>query len=57
MDEQVDRLVAGLDPRRYPTLTRLPSFERAMWLDDAQFRLGLGLLIDGIRREFGTHGG
>jgi len=54
VEEAIDRTVARLDPKEFPTLTQLPSFERAMRLDDAQFRLGLRLLIEGIRRELPT---
>jgi AcrR family transcriptional regulator len=50
--EQVDDLVAALDPTQFPTLTQLPSFDRSMWLDDSHFRFGLRLLIEGIRSRF-----
>jgi AcrR family transcriptional regulator len=56
VDEVIDRTVARLDPKAFPTLTQLPSFERAMWLDDTQFRLGLRLMIEGIRRELDAAG-
>ncbi len=52
VDEQADPLVAGLDPLASPTLTQLQSFENTPWLDDAHFRLGLRILIEGIRAEF-----
>jgi AcrR family transcriptional regulator len=52
VDEGVDRAIAALDPRAFPTLTRLPSFGRAMRLRDSHFRLGLRLVIDGLRNEF-----
>lgn len=52
VEEKLDPLIAGLDPAAYPTLTQLPSFERAMWLDDERFRFGLRLLIAGIFSEF-----
>jgi AcrR family transcriptional regulator len=52
VDEQVDPLVAGLDPLGSPTLTQLQSFESTPWLDDAHFRQGLRILIEGIRAEF-----
>ncbi|MAG33581.1 MAG: hypothetical protein CL908_22110 [Deltaproteobacteria bacterium] len=51
-DRQIDPLIAGLDPLTSPTLTQLQSFESAPWLDDAHFRLGLRILIEGIRTEF-----
>jgi AcrR family transcriptional regulator len=51
VDAAIDRTVARLDPQAFPTLTSLASFEGAMRLDDAQFRRGLRLLIEGIRRE------
>jgi AcrR family transcriptional regulator len=43
----------NIDPARYPTLSQLSDFEQIMWLDDEQFRFGLRLLIDGIRRRHG----
>jgi AcrR family transcriptional regulator len=51
-DDAIDRGVAALDPHIYPTLTRLPSLESAMWLGDAHFRLGLRSLIAGFRKQF-----
>lgn len=52
VDDILDRAVAALDPVAFPTLTRLPSFRRAMFPDESQFRLGLRLLIDGARQRF-----
>jgi AcrR family transcriptional regulator len=43
----------NIDPNRYPTLSQMSDFEHIMWLDDEQFRFGLRLLIDGLRRQRG----
>jgi AcrR family transcriptional regulator len=43
----------NIDPARYPTLSQMSDFEQVMWLDDEQFRFGLRLLINGIRRQHG----
>ncbi|HWA40052.1 MAG TPA: TetR/AcrR family transcriptional regulator [Gemmatimonadales bacterium] len=40
-----------IDPVRYPTLGQMSDFHQIMWLDDEQFRYGLRLLIDGIKRQ------
>lgn len=55
--EEVDsgfsrRLSSRLDPETFPTLSRLDDFEGVMSLDDEQFRFGLRLLIDGVRRRY-----
>lgn len=40
---------AQFDAERFPTLSGLDDFERAMSLDEEEFALGLGALLDGLR--------
>jgi len=40
------------DVTPYPTLSRLDDLRQVLWLDDEQFRFGLRLLVDGIRRHY-----
>jgi AcrR family transcriptional regulator len=51
---QLDKYVAGLDAGTYPTLTKFSSFQRAMALDDEEFRFGLRLKIAGVRAILNT---
>jgi AcrR family transcriptional regulator len=42
-----------LDPARYPILTKLDAFERVFWPGEDKFRLGLQLIVEGLRVEYG----
>lgn len=52
-DEDATGTMLRLDPAQFPTLSQLTDFDKVMWLDDEQFRFGLRLLVEGVRRRFG----
>jgi AcrR family transcriptional regulator len=54
MEREVEdrAFVWHLDPEEFPTLNKISNFDRIMWLDDQQFRLGLRLLVEGLSREY-----
>jgi hypothetical protein len=52
-DETETAALHRLDPEEFPTLSQLEDFEHVMWLDDEQFRVGLRLLVEGIRHRYG----
>jgi AcrR family transcriptional regulator len=45
---------AKVDPALYPLVSQLPSINSVLSLTDADFRLGLRLLIDGLGRHYGV---
>jgi AcrR family transcriptional regulator len=53
-DQLVDR-VGHLDPAAYPVLTSLGDLDPVVGLDDANFELGLDLVLDGLRAEVERH--
>jgi AcrR family transcriptional regulator len=52
-DETETAALHRFDPEEFPTLSQLEDFEHVMWLDDEQFRVGLRLLVEGIRHTYG----
>jgi AcrR family transcriptional regulator len=49
----VSQSVSRLDPLQFPVLTKLTDLEQTMWPGEDNFRLGLELLVEGLRKEFG----
>jgi AcrR family transcriptional regulator len=52
IDTSLTHRLHRLSSDEFPTLSQLDDFERVMWLNDAQFRFGLRLLLGGIRRQY-----
>jgi AcrR family transcriptional regulator len=52
VDDAASSQLHRLDRTEFPTLSELSDFEKVMWLDDEQFRFGLRLLVEGIRRRY-----
>lgn len=54
-EPSISAAVSKLDPAVFPTLSRLADFEQTFWLDDAQFDLGLRLVLTGIEQGLAPH--
>ena len=50
-DRRIAPLTPALDPEHHPVVGELGGFDDLLWLDEETFRLGLRLLIRGIRAE------